>query len=127
MQEGILALMQLPRTTIAVQRLREARRPYIVVLTNPTTGGVTASYAMLGEVERAETILRGCEARLGAAGEHAGLAFLNDQRARLARRLGDRERLRAAVADMRGASIAAKGATSAGYRQAPPSMWARCR
>jgi len=54
MQEGILALMQLPRTTIAVQRLREARRPYIVVLTNPTTGGVTASYAMLGDIEIAE-------------------------------------------------------------------------
>jgi len=54
MQEGILALMQLPRTTIAVQRLREARRPYIVVLTNPTTGGVTASYAMLGDVHIAE-------------------------------------------------------------------------
>jgi acetyl-CoA carboxylase carboxyl transferase subunit beta len=54
MQEGILSLMQLPRTTIAVQRLREARKPYIVVLTNPTTGGVTASYAMLGDVHIAE-------------------------------------------------------------------------
>jgi acetyl-CoA carboxylase carboxyl transferase subunit beta len=54
MQEGILALMQLPRTTIAIQRLREARKPYIVVLTNPTTGGVTASYAMLGDVHIAE-------------------------------------------------------------------------
>jgi len=54
MQEGILSLMQLPRTTIAVQRLREARKPYIVVLTNPTTGGVTASYAMLGDVQIAE-------------------------------------------------------------------------
>jgi len=54
MQEGILALMQLPRTTIAVQRLRETRQPYIVVLTNPTTGGVTASYAMLGDVHLAE-------------------------------------------------------------------------
>src|ERR1700726_193424 len=54
MQEGILSLMQMPRTTIAVQRLREARRPYIVVLTNPTTGGVTASYAMLGDVHIAE-------------------------------------------------------------------------
>ena len=54
MQEGILSLMQLPRTTIAVQRLREARQPYIVVLTNPTTGGVTASYAMLGDVHIAE-------------------------------------------------------------------------
>jgi acetyl-CoA carboxylase carboxyl transferase subunit beta len=54
MQEGILSLMQMPRTTIAVQRLRETRRPYIVVLTNPTTGGVTASYAMLGDVHIAE-------------------------------------------------------------------------
>src|SRR5262249_44205557 len=47
MQEGILSLMQLPRTTVAVQMLREAGKPYIVVLTNPVTGGVTASYAML--------------------------------------------------------------------------------
>jgi acetyl-CoA carboxylase carboxyl transferase subunit beta len=54
MQEGIMSLMQMPRTTIAVQRLREARLPYIVVLTNPTTGGVTASYAMLGDVHIAE-------------------------------------------------------------------------
>jgi acetyl-CoA carboxylase carboxyl transferase subunit beta len=54
MQEGILALMQLPRTTVAVQMLREARKPYLVVLTNPTTGGVTASYAMLGDVQLAE-------------------------------------------------------------------------
>jgi acetyl-CoA carboxylase carboxyl transferase subunit beta len=54
MQEGILSLMQMPRTTIAVQMLREARKPYIVVLTNPTTGGVTASYAMLGDVHIAE-------------------------------------------------------------------------
>lgn len=54
MQEGILSLMQMPRTTAAVQTLREARLPYIVVLTNPTTGGVTASYAMLGDVHIAE-------------------------------------------------------------------------
>jgi acetyl-CoA carboxylase carboxyl transferase subunit beta len=54
MQEGILSLMQLPRTTVAVQQLREAKKPYIVVLTNPTTGGVTASYAMLGDVHIAE-------------------------------------------------------------------------
>jgi len=54
MQEGILSLMQMPRTTVAVQRLREAKKPYIVVLTNPTTGGVTASYAMLGDVHIAE-------------------------------------------------------------------------
>jgi len=54
MQEGIFSLMQLPRTTLAVQMLREAKRPYIVVLTNPTTGGVTASYAMLGDIHIAE-------------------------------------------------------------------------
>lgn len=54
MQEGILSLMQMPRTTIAVQRLREAHLPYIVVLTDPTTGGVTASYAMLGDIHIAE-------------------------------------------------------------------------
>ncbi len=54
MQEGILSLMQMPRTTIGVQNLRAARKPYIVVLTNPTTGGVTASYAMLGDVQIAE-------------------------------------------------------------------------
>ncbi len=54
MQEGVFALMQMPRTTVAVQRLRAARLPYIVVLTNPTTGGVTASYAMLGDVQIAE-------------------------------------------------------------------------
>ena len=54
MQEGILSLMQMPRTTIAVQRLREAGLPYIVVLTDPTTGGVTASYAMLGDIHIAE-------------------------------------------------------------------------
>ena len=54
MQEGILSLRQLPRTTVAVQMLREAKLPYIVVLTNPTTGGVTASYAMLGDVHIAE-------------------------------------------------------------------------
>ncbi len=54
MQEGILSLMQMPRTTVAVRRLRQARLPYIVVLTNPTTGGVTASYAMLGDVHLAE-------------------------------------------------------------------------
>jgi len=54
MQEGILSLMQMPRTTVAVEELREAKLPYIVVLTNPTTGGVTASYAMLGDVHIAE-------------------------------------------------------------------------
>ncbi|GAA0596850.1 acetyl-CoA carboxylase, carboxyltransferase subunit beta [Paenochrobactrum glaciei] len=54
MQEGILSLMQLPRTTVLVEMLKEAGLPYIVVLTNPTTGGVTASYAMLGDIHIAE-------------------------------------------------------------------------
>jgi acetyl-CoA carboxylase carboxyl transferase subunit beta len=54
MQEGALSLMQLPRTTVAVDRLKEAGLPYIVVLTNPTTGGVSASYAMLGDIHIAE-------------------------------------------------------------------------
>ena len=54
MQEGILSLMQMPRTTVAISRLRAAGLPYIVVLTDPTTGGVTASYAMLGDVQIAE-------------------------------------------------------------------------
>ncbi|SLN16749.1 Acetyl-coenzyme A carboxylase carboxyl transferase subunit beta [Aquimixticola soesokkakensis] len=54
MQEGILSLMQMPRTTVAIEMLREANLPYVVVLTHPTTGGVTASYAMLGDVQIAE-------------------------------------------------------------------------
>lgn len=54
MQEGILGLMQMPRSTVAVEMLKEAGLPYIVVLTHPTTGGVTASYAMLGDVQIAE-------------------------------------------------------------------------
>ncbi len=54
MQEGILSLMQMPRTTIAAQMVREAGLPFVTVLTNPTTGGVTASYAMLGDVQLAE-------------------------------------------------------------------------
>jgi acetyl-CoA carboxylase carboxyl transferase subunit beta len=54
MQEGALSLMQMPRTTIAVEMLRDASLPYVVVLTDPTTGGVTASYAMLGDVQIAE-------------------------------------------------------------------------
>ncbi len=64
MQEGILSLMQMPRTTVAVRRLNEAGLPYIVVLTDPTTGGVTASYAMLGDVHIAEP---GC--LIGFAGQ----------------------------------------------------------
>lgn len=54
MQEGILSLMQMPKTTVAIAELKEAGLPYIVVLTDPTTGGVTASYAMLGDVQLAE-------------------------------------------------------------------------
>ena len=54
MQEGILSLMQMPRTTVAIAELKEAGLPYIVVLTDPTTGGVTASYAMLGDIHIAE-------------------------------------------------------------------------
>lgn len=54
MQEGILSLMQMPRSTVAIQMLKEASLPYIVVLTHPTTGGVTASYAMLGDIQIAE-------------------------------------------------------------------------
>ena len=54
MQEGTLSLMQMARTTLAIQELKAARLPYIVVLTDPTTGGVTASYAMLGDVQLAE-------------------------------------------------------------------------
>ncbi len=54
MQEGILSLMQMPRTTVAIAELKEAGLPYIVILTDPTTGGVTASYAMLGDVQIAE-------------------------------------------------------------------------
>lgn len=54
MQEGILSLMQMPRTTLAVQTVREHQLPYISVLTHPTSGGVTASYAMLGDIQIAE-------------------------------------------------------------------------
>lgn len=54
MQEGILSLMQMPKATVMTRRLREAGLPYIVVLTDPTTGGVTASYAMLGDIHVAE-------------------------------------------------------------------------
>jgi acetyl-CoA carboxylase carboxyl transferase subunit beta len=63
MQEGILSLMQMPRTTVMVQELRAHKLPYIVVLTNPTTGGVTASYAMLGDFHIAEP-----KAQIGFAG-----------------------------------------------------------
>jgi acetyl-CoA carboxylase carboxyl transferase subunit beta len=54
MQEGILSLMQMPRSTVAIQMLHDAGLPYIVVLTDPTSGGVMAAYAMLGDVQIAE-------------------------------------------------------------------------
>ncbi|MGD9809716.1 MAG: acetyl-CoA carboxylase, carboxyltransferase subunit beta [Sphingobium sp.] len=64
MQEGILSLMQMPRATVAIQKLHDAGLPYVVVLTDPTTGGVTASYAMLGDVQIAEP-----NALIGFAGQ----------------------------------------------------------
>jgi acetyl-CoA carboxylase carboxyl transferase subunit beta len=64
MQEGILSLMQMPRATVAIQKLHDAGLPYLVVLTDPTTGGVTASYAMLGDVQIAEP-----NALIGFAGQ----------------------------------------------------------
>ena len=64
MQEGILSLMQMPRATVAIQMLHDAGLPYIVLLTDPTTGGVTASYAMLGDVQVAEP-----NALIGFAGQ----------------------------------------------------------
>ena len=64
MQEGILSLMQMPRTTVAIAELHEAGLPYVVVMTDPTTGGVTASYAMLGDVQLAEP-----KALIGFAGQ----------------------------------------------------------
>lgn len=63
MQEGIMSLMQMPRATVAVQRVKDAGLPYIVVLTDPTTGGVTASYAMLGDIHISEP-----DATIGFAG-----------------------------------------------------------
>ena len=54
MQEGALSLMQMARTTLAIQELKAVKLPFVVVLTDPTTGGVTASYAMLGDVHLAE-------------------------------------------------------------------------
>jgi len=64
MQEGILSLMQMPRSTVAIQKLHAAGLPYIVVLTDPTTGGVTASYAMLGDIQISEP-----NALIGFAGQ----------------------------------------------------------
>ena len=54
MQEGVLSLMQMPRTILAADMVKEARLPYIVVLTDPTTGGVSASFAMIGDIILAE-------------------------------------------------------------------------
>jgi len=54
MQEGILSLMQLPRSILAVEKVRAEKMPYLVLLTHPTTGGVTASFAMLGDIQLAE-------------------------------------------------------------------------
>ncbi|MCR9136974.1 MAG: acetyl-CoA carboxylase, carboxyltransferase subunit beta [Alphaproteobacteria bacterium] len=74
MQEGILSLMQLPRTTVAVEMLKEAGLPYIVVLTNPTTGGVSASYAMLGDIHIAEP-----GAEIGFAGKRVIAQTIHQQ------------------------------------------------
>jgi acetyl-CoA carboxylase carboxyl transferase subunit beta len=63
MQEGPISLMQMPRTTIASQMVKEAGLPFIIVLTDPTTGGVSASFAMLGDIQIAEP-----DALIGFAG-----------------------------------------------------------
>ena len=54
MQEGIISLMQMARTTVIINRIKKAKLPYIVLLTNPTTGGVSASFAMIGDIHIAE-------------------------------------------------------------------------
>jgi acetyl-CoA carboxylase carboxyl transferase subunit beta len=74
MQEGVLSLMQMPRVTIAVDMLRDANLPYIVVLTDPTTGGVSASYAMLGDVHIAEP-----NALIGFAGQRVTANAVREQ------------------------------------------------
>jgi acetyl-CoA carboxylase carboxyl transferase subunit beta len=74
MQEGILSLMQMPRATVMTRRLREAGLPYIVVLADPTTGGVTASYAMLGDVHLAEP-----NALIGFAGQRVIQETIREQ------------------------------------------------
>lgn len=74
MQEGILSLMQMPRTTIAVQQVRNARLPYLVLLTDPTTGGVSASFAMLGDVHIAEP-----GAQIGFAGKRVIQETIREQ------------------------------------------------
>ena len=74
MQEGILSLMQMPRATVMTRRLKEAGLPYIVVLTDPTTGGITASYAMLGDVHIAEP-----DALIGFAGQRVIKETIREQ------------------------------------------------
>ncbi len=74
MQEGILSLMQMPRATVMARRLKEAGLPYIVVLTDPTTGGVTASYAMLGDIHMAEP-----GALIGFAGQRVSQDTIREQ------------------------------------------------
>lgn len=74
MQEGILSLMQMPRTVIAVEQVKEAGLPYIVIFTNPTTGGVTASFAMLGDIQIAEK-----GARIGFAGPRVIETTIHEQ------------------------------------------------
>jgi acetyl-CoA carboxylase carboxyl transferase subunit beta len=74
MQEGVLSLMQMPRVTIAVDMLRDAGLPYVVVLTDPTTGGVSASYAMLGDIHIAEP-----NALIGFAGQRVTANAVREQ------------------------------------------------
>ena len=74
MQEGILSLMQMPKATVMTRRLKEAGLPYIVLLTDPTTGGVTASYAMLGDVQIAEP-----DALIGFAGQRVIQETIREQ------------------------------------------------
>jgi len=74
MQEGILSLMQMPRSVIAVEEVREAGLPYIVLLTDPTTGGVSASFAMLGDIALAEP-----DATIGFAGSRVIQETIREQ------------------------------------------------
>ena len=89
MQEGTLSLMQMPRATVALQRLRRAGLPYVVLLTDPTTGGVTASYAMLGDVQISEP-----NALIGFAGQRVDRKYDPRKAARRvpARRISARSR-----------------------------------
>lgn len=74
MQEGMLSLMQMPRSVIAVEQVKEARLPYIVLLTDPTTGGVSASFAMLGDIHIAEP-----GAQIGFAGRRVIQETIREQ------------------------------------------------